>query len=47
MSKNDQQMNFVDAPASRENRSNRTARFPGKLGGVLDFAPIEAAMRKR
>ena len=25
MSKNEQQMNFVDAMASRENRSNRTA----------------------
>ena len=46
MSKNDRQMNFVDAMASRENRSNRTARFLGKLGGVLDFAPIEAALRE-
>ena len=46
MSKDEQQMNFVDAMASRENRSNRTARFLGKLGGVLDFAPIEAALRE-
>lgn len=38
--KTDQQMNFVDQMASRENRSNRTARFLEKLCGVLDFMPI-------
>ena len=35
---------FVDAMASRENRSNRTACFLEKLCGVVDFTPIEAAL---
>jgi hypothetical protein len=46
MSKAKQQMDFVDAMASRENRSNRTARFLGRLGSVLDFAPIELALHE-
>jgi IS5 family transposase len=46
MSKEKQQMDFVDAMASRENRGNRTARFLQKLESVLDFAPIEAALRE-
>ena len=39
-------MNFVDEMANRENRGNRTARFLGKLEAVVDFRPIEAALRE-
>ena len=40
------QMNFVDVMANRDNRSNRTARFLGKLESVVDFTLIEAALRE-
>jgi len=46
MIKNERQMNFVDELANRENRGNRTARFLGKLESVVDFTPIEAALRE-
>ena len=42
----EEQMNFVDQMANRENRGNRTARFLGKLESVVDFLPIEAARRE-
>jgi IS5 family transposase len=46
MSKNERQMNFVDEMANPDNRSNRTARFLDKLAAVVDFTPIEAALRE-
>ena len=46
MSRIELQMNCVDEMANRENRSNRTARFLDKLGAVVDFTPIAAALRE-
>jgi Transposase domain (DUF772) len=46
MGKSERQMNFVDEMANRGSRGNRTARFLGKLEAVVDFTPIEAALRE-
>jgi hypothetical protein len=40
--KADQQVRFVDQMASRDNRSNRTARFLEKLGKQSDRQKVKA-----